>query len=270
MQSLMWNEDDSIYYDLDRYGQQIMVKTIAAFWTLLAEIPSEDKASRLIGHLSDPRTFGRSHPFPSLAADEALYDPHGGGYRGSVLPFVNYAIIKGLERYGRIGLAREFALRHLFAMHDVLVPERGVGDLWDAYAPEHEARPSARQGRVSPQVVPAVRRLSTVALVIENVLGLSISLPRKTVDWTLPVLEGMGIENLTLKRNLYPSDPQLGPRLGSAPGVEKLYYLAIHVLGRRRKTLPIPPASAPSWSTRYRAWSPLRHTAVRPFRARPG
>jgi neutral trehalase len=242
IQSLMWSEEDSIYYDLDRYSHQLKVKTIAAFWTLLAEIPSEDKARRLIGHLTNPQTFGGSHPFPSLAADEALYDPHGGGYRGSVLPFVNYAIIKGLERYGKIDLAREFALRHLFAMHDVLVPDKGMGDLWDAYAPEHEAPAKwhGKGGFPRKSYLPFAA-LSTVALVIENVLGLTISLPRKTVDWTLPVLEGMGIDNLTLRRNLvsiqtHNSDRGWEVRLES----EKLYYLAIRVLGRRRKTLPIP------------------------------
>ena len=242
IQSQMWSEDDSIYYDLDRAGQQLRVKTIAAFWTLLAEVPSEDKAGRLIGHLSNPETFGGGHPFPSLAADEELYDPYGGGYRGSVLPFVNYAIIKGLERYGELELARQFVLRHLFAMHDVLVPEQGVGDLWEAYAPEHEAQAKwvGKRGFPRKSYLPFVA-LSTVALVIENVLGLTISLPRKTVDWTLPVLEEMGIENLALKRNLVSivaEDRERGWEVQLES--EKLFYLAIHVLGRRRKTLPIP------------------------------
>ena len=242
IQSLMWNNEDSIYYDLDRYGQQLKVKTIAAFWTLLAKIPSEDKANRLISHLNNPDTFGRSHPFPSLAADEALYDPHGGGYRGSVLPFVNYAIIKGLERYGKIDVARKFALRHLFAMHDVLVPESGTGYLWDAYSPDYEesAKWHGKGGFPRKSFLPFAA-LSTVALVMENVLGLSVSLPRKTVDWTLPVLEGMGVENLTLKRNQVSIETVKNERgWGVQLESEKLYYLAIHVLGRRRKTLPIP------------------------------
>ena len=76
---------------------------------------------------------------------------------------------------------------------------------------------------------------------MENVLGLSVSLPRKTVDWTLPVLEGMGVENLTLKRNQVSIETVKNERgWGVQLESEKLYYLAIHVLGRRRKTLPIP------------------------------
>lgn len=242
IQSLMWNEQDSIYYDLDRSGNHIKVKTIAAFWTLLAEVPSEENARRLITHLSNPATFGGNHPFPSLSADEDLYDPYGGGYRGSVLPFVNYGIFKGLERYGKLLEARQFALRHLCAMHDVLVPEKGLGALWEAYAPEHEAQAKwiGKRGFPRKSYLPFVA-LSTVASVIENVLGLSISLPRKTVDWRLPQLEEMGIENLALKRNLVTIMNEKRERGWEVQlESEKLYYLAIHVLDRRRKTLPIP------------------------------
>ena len=84
--------------------------------------------------------------------------------------------------------------------------------------------------------------LSTVALMIENVVGLYISLPRKTVDWRIPIMEIMGIENLQLKRNLISivsakSARGWEIRLES----EKLYYLTINVLREgRRKTLPIP------------------------------
>jgi 3-phosphoshikimate 1-carboxyvinyltransferase len=35
--------------------------------------------------------------------------------------------------------------------------------------------------------------LTTVSLMLENIIGLNISLPRKTVDWTIPTLEAMGI-----------------------------------------------------------------------------
>ena len=43
--------------------------------------------------------------------------------------------------------------------------------------------------------------LVTITLCIENVIGLDISLPRKTVNWTMQNLEAMGIEVLSLKKN---------------------------------------------------------------------
>ncbi len=36
---------------------------------------------------------------------------------------------------------------------------------------------------------------------IENIIGLTISLPDKTVYWNIPTLEIMGIESLSLKKN---------------------------------------------------------------------
>ena len=45
--TLMWDPDDRIYYDLDADEKRIKVKTIAAFWTLLAKIPNDDRAEGL-------------------------------------------------------------------------------------------------------------------------------------------------------------------------------------------------------------------------------
>ena len=83
--------------------------------------------------------------------------------------------------------------------------------------------------------------LSTISLMIENVIGLSISLPRKTVNWTVPNLEVMGIENLSLKRNLITilsSKSQRGWEIHMES--EKLYYFTINILNEKKTTLPIP------------------------------
>jgi neutral trehalase len=242
--SLMWDEKSGFYYDLDRNEKRLKVKTIAAFWTLLAEIPNEAKASRLIDHLKNPNTFGVDHPFPSLAADEQEFDENGAGCRGSVYPAFNMMIIKGLEKYARYELAREAAIRHLYYVLDTLHPEgREEGNVWEAYLPKREG-PAQWEGN---EDFPKARYLpllglSTITLMIENVLGLFISLPRKTVDWIMPNLEIMGIENLSLKRNIISiltnkSNRGWEVRLES----EKLYYFTINILDEnKKKTLPIP------------------------------
>ena len=79
-------------------------------------------------------------------------------------------------------------------------------------------------------------------LMIEDIIGLDVSLPRKTVNWTVPNLEVMGIENLSLKRNLITILSNKNTRgweirLES----EKLYYFTIEILDeKKKKTLPIP------------------------------
>ena len=241
--SLMWNADAGFYQDLNEKGEKLQHKTIAGFWPLLAEIPNEDKAEQLISHLTNPKTFGTEHPFPTLSADEKRFSQNGEGYRGSVFPAFNFMVIKGLEKYQRYDLAREASIRHLYYILDGMFPHGNEkGDLWEAYLPGKEgiAKLSGNPSFPRKRYVPFAG-LSTIALMIENVIGLSISLPRKTVDWIIPNLEIMGIENLSLKRNMITilSNKSLrGWEIQMES--EKLYYFTINILGQKKKTLPIP------------------------------
>jgi neutral trehalase len=243
--SLMWNDQAGIYFDLDKEEKQVEVKTIAAFWTLLAEIPSEDKVNKLIDHLQNPDTFGTENPFPTLAADEPAFDERGMGCRGSVNPAFTFMVIKGLEKFARYELARETSIRHLYYMLDTLHPEgKEKGNIYEAYAPLKDGPaqwPGNKKGFPRPMFL-AYAGLSTIALMIENVIGLFISLPRKTVDWIMPTLEIMGIENLSLKRNMITI---LSNKSGRGWEIrlesEKLYYFTINILDEKKtKTLPIP------------------------------
>ena len=241
--SLMWDEKERLYLDLDRNEQRIKVKTAASFWPLLAEIPNEARAEAMITHVTNPETFGLENPFPSLAADEADFDPRGAGFKGSVFPFITYMIVKGLEKYGKFELARECSVKHLYYVLEGLHTDEGLnGTLWEAYAAAQEG-PAVwprHPGFPRPLFLPYAA-LSTVTLMIENVIGLYISLPRKTVDWIVPTMELMGIEDLNLRRNTISI---LSNKSGRGWEIrlesEKLYYLTINVLGEKKKTLPIP------------------------------
>ncbi|HUX14037.1 MAG TPA: trehalase family glycosidase [Spirochaetia bacterium] len=241
--SLMWNEDDGIYCDLDKQGKQLRTKTVAAFWPLLAEIPNDAKAEKLIEHLRNPKTFGTENPFPTVAADEKSFDERGKGYRGSVYPPFTFMVVKGLEKYGAFDLARECSIRHLYYLLDTLHPEsKEKGTVWEAYRPRKDGPAEWPDNDEFPRpLFLPYTALSTIALMIENVVGLYISLPRKTVDWIVPTLEIMGIENLSLKRNLITI---LSNKSGRGWEIrlesEKLYYFTIDILGRKKKTLPIP------------------------------
>ena len=241
--SLMWSADDGFYYDLDEKERQVPVKTIGGYWPLLAEIPNEDRSERLIAHLKDPAAFGTEHPFPTLAASHKDYDKKGGGYRGSVLPPFTYMVIKGLEKYNQYEMARDCAIRHLYFVLDSMYQNgEQKPTVWEAYQPQNEGKAiwADRPDWPRPQFL-GYTGLSTVALMIENIVGLYISLPRKTVDWIIPNLEIMGIENMSLKRNMVTI---LSNKSGRGWEIhmesEKLYYFTINVLGKKKKTLPIP------------------------------
>ena len=241
--NLMWNEGAGFYFDLDQNEKKLSVKTIAGFWPLLAELPNEAKIDHLIGHLKNPETFGTENPFPTLAADEKEFSEKGNGFCGSVVPPFTFMVIKGLEKYAKYELAREAAIRHLYYMLDTLHPEgKEKGDVWEAYMPMRDG-PAQREGSKEwpRRKMLSFVALSTITLMIENVVGLYVSLPRKTVDWIVPTLEIMGIENLNLKRNtvtILSNKTSRGWEIRHES--EKLYYFTIDIIGDKRKTLPIP------------------------------
>lgn len=242
--SMMWDNETGFYHDLDRDGNRLPEKTIAGFWPLLAEIPNADKSELLTAHLSNPNTFGTEHPFPSLSADSQFFSTEGEAYRGSVFPIFNFMIIKGLEKYQQYELARECSIRHLYYVLEALIPneEARKGDLYEAYLPCGEGKSAFSGNPDWPRAhFLASAGLSTIALMIENVIGLAISLPRKTVDWIIPNLEIMGIENLSLKRNLITILSNKSNRGWEIQmESEKLYYFTINILDQKKKTLPIP------------------------------
>jgi len=242
--SMMWNADTWFYYDLDVKEKQTELQHIGSYWTLLAEIPNEERADGFIAHLSDPESFGTENPFPVIPVNHPDFSENGNGYNGGVVPFFTYMVVKGLERYGQFEFARECSIRHLYFILDTLHPNgEDVGDVWESYLPAKEGPSQCPEIPDFPKkrFIPMVG-LITITLMIEDIIGLVISLPRKTVDWTMTTLEAMGIEGLSLKRNMITilSNKQARGweiRLES----EKLYYFTIEILDeKKKKTLPIP------------------------------
>lgn len=250
--SKMWNAEDGFYYDLDAAEAQVKVKTVGTYWLLLAEIPNEERAERLVARLKDPAYFGTENPFPTLSVDHPSYDRRGEGYRGSVVTAFTFMVIKGLEKYNFYEFARDCAIRHLYFILDSMhASEHGENGghhkdhkpiVWSAYQPQAEGK-AHWEGHPDwpyPHYLP-FNGLASVTLMIENIVGLYASLPRKTVDWIIPNLEIMGIENLSLKRNMVTI---LSSKSGRGWEIhmesEKLYYFTINVLNKKKKTLPIP------------------------------
>ena len=240
--NLMWDPETRFYYDLDENENRIPLKIIGSFWTMLAEIPNDERAAFMVEYLKDPAYFGTDNPFPSVSVDSPCYREDVTGCCGAVIPFNVYGVVKGLEKYGEYVFARECAIRNMYFILDTLHPEGDKpGDVWEAYLPNKEGIPVAEgefpRKRFLPQAC-----LMTIALMIEDIIGLDVSLPRKTVYWTVPNLEVMGIENLSLKRNLITILSNKNARgweirLES----EKLYYFTIEIIEeKKKKTLPIP------------------------------
>lgn len=133
---LLWDEGRRFYFDLSLDGRRSPVKTVAAFWTLLAGVADESQVDALVAELDNPKTFARLHRVPTLAADEPGYDPRGGYWCGAGWAPTTTMVIRGLDYCGRHEKARAIALNDLEVTGRVFAQ---TGTLWENYAPDGDA-----------------------------------------------------------------------------------------------------------------------------------
>ncbi len=193
----MWNEEDGLYYDVDDEGNQVKWKTVACFWPMLAGITSKDQNARLVANLKDPKSFWRKNVFPSLAADQAGYEPTGGYWRGGVWPPTTYAIIRGLTLGGYEDFAIEATKRHLDAMYRVY---KKTGTVWELYAPDMDRLGSGHSGEkgdheARPDFV-GWTGCGPIALLIENIIGFRPDGANHRLTWNLTRTDRHGIKKL--------------------------------------------------------------------------
>ena len=129
----MWDPNQRFYFDLTVKGERAPVKTVAAYWTLIAKVASPEQAAALLSELDNHATFGRMNAVPTLAADGPGYDPAGGYWRGSVWVPTETMVVRGLESYGYRDRARQLALSHLNLVAQVF---QNTGTIWENYAPD--------------------------------------------------------------------------------------------------------------------------------------
>jgi hypothetical protein len=189
---LMWDEKTKFYYDLTVDGLRAPVKTVAAFWTLLAGVASKEQARALADQLKNPATFGRRHPVPTCAADEPEYAAQGGYWKGAVWAPTNTMVIRGLERYGYDDLAREIALKHLDITAEVF---KRTGTIWENYAPD-AAEPGRHEGGelVKGDFV-GWSGIGPILYLIEYGIGLKADAASNLIEWRLNLHGRSGCRN---------------------------------------------------------------------------
>jgi hypothetical protein len=173
----MWHEETSFYHDVDPNGRFSPVKSIAAYWALLdKEAVPEDRLGPFVQQLRESWAFNISHRVPSLSADSEAYNPGtGNGWRGGVWPATNYMVLRGLRLIGQDGLAHAIAVNHL---QNVWETYQHSDTFWENYAPEQPIPGEAAR----PDFV-GCTGLSPIAMLFEDVIGLSVDWPLRRVVW---------------------------------------------------------------------------------------
>jgi hypothetical protein len=106
----LWNEKEGFYCDRYWDGRFSAHKPASAFFPLLARIPDEGRAQRMLKRLLDPRQFWGDFPVPSIARDDPSFRPESQqAWRGAIRPATSYLIYQGLKAYGFDAVASELA-----------------------------------------------------------------------------------------------------------------------------------------------------------------
>lgn len=132
----MWDPAVGFYFDLDREGRRIPLKTVAGFVPLLAGVATRQQASRLVDHLVATDEFWTPVPVATVSKDEPAYGDDM--WRGPVWINYNYMIVRGLERYGYAGPARRLAEA---TVREVARWYGETGVLWEFYDAEGRTHP---------------------------------------------------------------------------------------------------------------------------------
>ena len=180
----MYDTTSDFYYDRMRDGKLTQVKSIAAYWSLLAGVVPQDKLKNFVKHLENKNEFDRPHRIPTLSADNPEYKPEWGYWRGGVWAPTNYMILRGLTKYKQDSLAYEIAQNTLNNVVDVFNKQ---GTLYENYSPE------SGEGQFKKNFV-GWTGLIPIAVLFEYVFGIRADVPTNTLVWDVRLTDAFGIK----------------------------------------------------------------------------
>ncbi|GJM41223.1 MAG: glycoside hydrolase [Ardenticatenaceae bacterium] len=190
----LWNKAAQFYQDCDPNGQFSSVKSVAAYWGLLhANLIPKKRQEPFVKALRENWAFKLSHRVPSQSADSEGYNFESGNYwRGGVWPATNFMVLRGLRKIGQHGLAHEIAVNHLTNVAEVYAQ---TGAFWENYSPE-----TAAPGDPAAKNPIGMAGLTPIAILLEDVLGLSVDWPQRRVFWDRRLVSERpyGVENYPL------------------------------------------------------------------------
>lgn len=188
----LWDDKTGFYYDYSVSNTRHNVRTIAAYWTLLAGVATPQQKDRLIEHLQDENKFRRPHMVPTVPADEQGYHSDGHYWRGGVWTPTNTMVIRGLERYGEHKLARDIALNHLAGVVEVF---KRTGTIWEFYAPD-EIKAGIQPGHATRRDFVGWTGIAPIVFLIEHAIGIRVDAPSNTIEWRIYSPDRVGVKRL--------------------------------------------------------------------------
>ena len=134
--TLLWCEEDSLYYDRLFDGRLTKFATPTSFLPMLAGICTQEQADKMVKVLLDEKRFWTTMPIPSIPKDSEYYDIDM--WRGCSWLNINYFIILGLRNYGYYEIAEELRTRTL---NTVLEWYKQTGNIFEFYDADNKICP---------------------------------------------------------------------------------------------------------------------------------
>jgi len=106
----LWNENEGFYFDRYWDGRFSTKKAASSFYPLLARIPDENRALRMLKRLLNPREFWGDYVIPSISRDDPAFKDQQ-YWRGTIWPPTNYLVYQGLKAYGFDAVASDYAAK---------------------------------------------------------------------------------------------------------------------------------------------------------------
>ncbi|MDI6698106.1 MAG: trehalase family glycosidase [Candidatus Saccharicenans sp.] len=104
----LWNEKEGFYFDRHWDGRFSSRKAASNFFPLVARIPDEKQALRMLRHLLNPDEFWGDFVIPTISRDDPAFADQQ-YWRGTIWPPTNYLVYQGLKAYGLDMVAADFA-----------------------------------------------------------------------------------------------------------------------------------------------------------------
>lgn len=183
--SNLWDDETGFYYDMHPGGKRSNVKTIGAYWALIAGIVPGNRLQKFTDHLDNPKEFKTHHRVPSLSLDNPGFAQEGDYWRGGVWAMSNYMVLRGLNETGCYDLSYEIACNHV---ENVVKVFEDTGTLWENYSPV-----ASKQGIPARRDFVGFGGVPPVAVLFENVFGIRPDVEKMTLVWDVRCLEEHGI-----------------------------------------------------------------------------
>jgi neutral trehalase len=155
----LWDDETGFYYDNDRNGNLVKIKTEAGFVPMFTGIASDEQVKNLVEHLTDPLQFWRAFPVSSVSTDEPTFSDNM--WRGPVWINFNYFIIEGLKHYGYGKIAED--LRRI-TIDEIIRWYETDGVIYEFYDSEGEISPVYLHRKA--QGGPDVRRMASLGTTV--------------------------------------------------------------------------------------------------------